>query len=449
MRDDAQIENEFFLVMVDPDTGSIRSLVDKRSGSEYAEGLLNHVLALDEDEEKTRGGKDFWTQGTWDEPGAIEEVHTEVAEWMQRITVASPFAGGRLVRTLCLYRGVPRVVCETRLEGVDLAGRAIAAVFEPGAEGRAPVFGERSGAVVGRQSRGSFDFRTRGMENLSGTGVQPALGWAALSPNDAIQAGPRGAIPLGPATIIHGEARALKNAALAVQQALAHRGIPAIVLPDEVRKPGALWSDSTEYPSVASSLDAGRAMHVVIGSPSQNRYCGEVVKNLNADEAALLEERLAQGAVLFVENHEVQEGYPAIPTLLFAGAIPGRSAELAEEFASNVDARGTYSLPPSAYLAGDTSRRRETGLGVLFPGAHAASFEADGSLALIFAHGGGVFEEGGLVTAPTEHVFQYALAPFDGDWRMRNCRSRAGSRSIRCLPSRRPCILAPTPGRLG
>jgi Ca2+-binding RTX toxin-like protein len=47
---------------------------------------------------------------------------------------------------------------------------------------------------VARQSRSALDFRTKALDNLSGSGLQPALGWAGITPNDYIQVGPDGAV---------------------------------------------------------------------------------------------------------------------------------------------------------------------------------------------------------------------------------------------------------------
>src|SRR5690606_18538304 len=58
---DLQIENESIALFVDPDTGAIASLTDKRSGRALGGGLLNQIVFLSEDESKNREGRELWT----------------------------------------------------------------------------------------------------------------------------------------------------------------------------------------------------------------------------------------------------------------------------------------------------------------------------------------------------------------------------------------------------
>lgn len=416
-RKDPQIENDLWTIYLDPDSGGIRSIVDKKTGGTFSGGLINHVTALDEDKSQTMGGRELWTLGTWTDPATPQEFRLEVSEEMQQITVVSTFGKGTLERIMRVYKGVARIDCETKVTGMPLDGRLLTATFEPGSESRAPFYGERYGFIEGQRSLGILDFRTKGIENVSGTGVQPALHWAALSPGDGLQVGPGGAVPLTPATIVAGSHPALQKAARLVQRALIHRGIPARIVSDVSLQSGTVWSDSTEYDGVESTLHEGKALHIVIGNAEQNQYTGRIVQAVDAKVVELYKQRLEQGAALYLEHRALPEEYGSAHALLFASLLPERSAALAEEFAQAIDSRGTYSLPPSSYLAGQPPERADSGFALLFPGSRLCSFEQDGTLAMLLAHDGGPFKEDGLAAAPDSFVFRYALLPFAGDWR--------------------------------
>lgn len=409
VRGDAQIENEFFLVALDAANGAIHKLLDKRTSIDYAKGPLNQLVLLEEDSTQTDSGRELWTIGkqtaSTEKP---DKVKSEILEGMQKLVVRSPFGGGTLTREITLYRGVPRVDCETRTEGVNLEGKMLVALFSVLSEQRVPVFGERFGAVAGRRSRSTFDFRSKGAENPSGTGVQPALDWVAVSPNDSIQIGSEGAVALGPCQIIYGKDPALKEAARDVMGALVRRGIPASMTSDAPNKPDFLWTDSTEFVNLDADLDHGAAMRIVIGGPAQNMLCDRLVKELPEAAAKQFLEHVPQGTALYFEDGRVPEGCAPVPTLILAGAAPDRSAAMASDFAESVGSRGHYDLPPSGYLPEKTPAKATNGFAVFFKGAKLCSLERDGTLAVGLAHG----------AAPENmQTFRYALCPFDGDWR--------------------------------
>lgn len=411
-RGDPQIENEFFLIALDPSTGDIRKLLDKRSNTDCAKGNVNHVVLLDEEAANLDSGRELWTTGKQTaSTEAPSEIKSEILEGMQKLIVSSPFAGGKMTREISLCRGVPRIECKTQIEGVNLENKMLAALFAVPSEQRVPIFGERYGAVAGRQSRGTLDFRGKGAENPSGSGAQPALDWVAVSPNDSIQIGMEGAVPLGPCQVIYGKDPALKRAAREVDSALTRRGIPASMTSDTPQKPDFLWTDSTEFQNLDADLDYAASMRIVIGGPPQNAVCERIVKELPETAVKQFLEQLPQGTALFLVDAKVAEGHAPIPALILAGGVPDRSAEKASEFAESVSARGSYALPPSGYLPETRPGRPNHGFAVLFQGTHLCSVERDGTLTVGLAHG---------ATPEKQLLFQYALCPFDGDWRDAN-----------------------------
>jgi alpha-mannosidase len=419
-RRDPQIENDFFLIIADSENGNIMSLVDKRTGADIAAGPLNRMLLLEEDPGRMAEGRELWTTGDY----AASDIgpasfRTRVMDWTQILEITTPFKGGRLIRTLQIYNGISRIDCTARLEGVTIEDALLAAAFQPPHAGRSPVYGERYGAVTGRRSAGILDYQSRDIDNVSGHGAQPALHWAALAPGDVIQAGAKQVVPLAPAVIIHGADPELEKAARTLESAFISRGIPAAISPDEKEKPDFLWSDSTEFPDFESDISHGAAMHVVIGSPEQNRFCSRLAADMEADTARLFTGRLQQGLALLLADEHVPEGYPPLPTLVFAGMTPARSAELANFAAENLETRGNIAIPPSASVDGIEVPRPEDGLALFFEGPALCSVEQDGALILGLRH------KAGKRTAPDAELlpeedrieFRYALYPFSGNWR--------------------------------
>jgi len=385
------------------------------------------VALLEEDSTQNNAGHDLWTTGTntlaATPPTAIE---TRVWDWMQRIRITNTFAGGTLVRELRLYRGVPRIDCSLELDNVSLDGKILAALFDAPAQGRAPVYGERYGAVVGRRSVRNLVFQTKGIENPSGTAARPAHFWAAISPNDHIQVGPDGALPLAPATIIHGNDPLLEEAAREVLRAWARRGIPASISTDSPDKPDFLWSDSTESDDFNAALDHDTAMRIVIGNPNQNEFTKKLVEGLPEETASALSEQSRQGTIVYLEDEQVPAGHAPVPTVILLGNTLGRIAELAQDFADSIRNRGVFAIPPSAYYPASNNttgipRRPDSGLAVFFPGTRLSSVERDGTLVMGLAHGvtysgthGGTGQE---LTDSRSHKFEYAIHPFKGTWR--------------------------------
>ena len=417
----AQIQNDLLKVLVDPLTGNIIEFTASDAGKKYNRGALNAVIALEEDAEKTRAGREFWTTSKTvrSERGPVGLV-IEKADWGQVLTISSPFAEGSIVRKLTLYNGIPRLYCETRLEGVRMADRILAVTFELDGAGRVPVFGERFGMLVGRKSRGILDFRTEGAANPSGTGAQPALRWAALSPNDHIEAGRDAAVPLLPCAIIYGEDSRLIRAARDVQTALVGRGIPGASWPDVPRKLDPVWSDSTEYPNFDDDLDHGTGMRIIIGSQEQNVFCRHLLLRLPEDVVSRFNERLNEGAALFLYDDNVPEGYPPVPTLILAGQTGSGTAAMAGAFAEAIAANGVYAMSPQGYVPETGAPQPDTGLAILRAGAFLHSVENDGTMVLMLAHGSSWNEVTGDVEAeavPDPQTHEYVLYPFEGTWR--------------------------------
>lgn len=417
-RPDAQIENDYWLLVADPATGAIRSLIDKRTGDECANGLLNHVSLLHEDTAKTRGGRECWTTGERDYAGSTpKKVQAVVVDGMQELVVESAFAGGTLTRRVRLYRGVPRIEFETEFVDAAFEPGLLAVLFSGGPQGCVPVFGERYGALVGRFGRGELDLRTSGLDNPSGTGAQPACQWFGLGPGDAIQTTPETGVPLQPALVVYGADPALAAGARMLVHALAQRGIPASMTPDTPPARDGLWTDSTEWLSLNDDLQHGTAMRIIVGGPGENTQAARLVEKLDAEKRAGVLERFEQGAAVFCIDRDVPPDLPAVPTLIFGGVTPSHAGNMAGECADTLLKRGVFGLPPDAYLEGEAPALGGHGMAVLFAGSRLCVVEADGTLMLGLEHPAVADAEEDYVSRPKHRLFRYALLPFTGLWR--------------------------------
>ncbi len=411
---DLQIENDTWLLMADPDTGDITSFSRKATGENFVSGAANRVVALEEDADKTAGGRGIWTNGREVVAGpGLTRIETRITDWMQELTVTAPMGSGTLVRRMTLYTGLPGLYCETRLEGAGLNQHLLALSNALPRPGRAPVYGERFAAITARCCAHARVLRSDASGNPSGCAVQPALEWVSLGPSDQIQVGGDGVFPLVPTAVIHGKDPQLVAAAHAVQRAFTDRGIPAWTWPGTPPRRDAPWSDSTEFTNYDDDLDTGASMRVIVGGPRQNPYCAELFARAAPDAVRLLTERLATGASLFLLDRRAGKDRPPVPTLVFAGLTEAKSGALARDLARAIASRGIFVIPPSSSTAGVPEPRATTGMALLFSGTRLCNTSYKGNLLLCLARLGK--EPGGFV--PEKHAFSYVFRPYDGSWR--------------------------------
>ena len=417
-RPDAQIENDAWLVVADPATGAIRSLVDKKSGKDFATGPMNRPVLLEEDPSRTNGGRECWTTGEKVfADAAPTKIEAIVTEGMQELVITNPFAGGVLERRVTLYREMDRIDFEMTLDGGALDNQLLAVTFAAHAAGRTPIFGERFGAVAGRFGPAPLEYRSIGADNPALSGAQPALNWLALSPNDSIMAGADDVLPLGPASIVYGSDPALSEAAAMLVESLAVRGIPACSIPDRPAPSKALWSDSTAFDTLEEEAAHGIGVRFALGGPEDNTLSRRLMEALSETDRAAAAERFKQGAALLVSDTGAAPGVPAVPTLILAGNTPNHAANMAREVAESLQTRGGYNLPPQAVIGKVLSPQADSGLALLFPGTVIGSVDADGALALLLAHDAHVETAQELAPKPARLTFRYALLPMRGDWR--------------------------------
>lgn len=417
-RSDAQIENERWLLIADEKTGAVRSFVEKATGTEYAVGPLNRPISLGEDAARTESGRECWTNRERTYADTVpEKIEALVVDGIQELTITSSFGGATLTRRMTLYRGVDRVDFETAFENAAFDDRMLGIAFAGDATGRVPVFGERFGAVVGRMSASVLEYRSAGADNPSLTGAQPLLHWMALSPNDHIQVGLDGCIPLRPASIVHGADPSLEEAARMLVRALVQRGVPASAIVDEPKPREGLWNDATTFTGLEEEAAHGIGMRISVGGPEENALTRRLFEKLPEMARNDAVERFKQGAALIMMDDGAATGVAPVPTLILGGGTPNHAANIARECAEAISSRGVYALPPAACVGDAPPRGPETGLAVLYPGAGLGSVEADGTLVLLLAHRSKASHDEDLIPKAQSLTFRYAVVPLRGEWR--------------------------------
>lgn len=115
-----EITNSFFTLRLNPDTGLISSLVDRRSNKELldAQNYEGNDLILEEEHDPNTEGPIHFTgkeiRSTQFRPDSIMELNDDVGT---RIRIERPFLGGRLLQQIDLYRELPRVDFVTKIFG--------------------------------------------------------------------------------------------------------------------------------------------------------------------------------------------------------------------------------------------------------------------------------------------------------------------------------------------
>lgn len=112
-----ELENEFLKVRLDPKTGWVESLYDKRSGREVLAGAANVLEAITDEP----ASMSAWELGLKDTVGRAGE-NGAAFELVERgpvrvvLRVKSRFRDSTFEQDLTLYRGVPRLDCRMRLD---------------------------------------------------------------------------------------------------------------------------------------------------------------------------------------------------------------------------------------------------------------------------------------------------------------------------------------------
>ncbi|WP_433047690.1 glycoside hydrolase family 38 C-terminal domain-containing protein [Dactylosporangium sp. CS-033363] len=259
--DGSTIANETFRVSVDADRGgAVSSIVDLRNGRELlAAGRVgNELLVYEEYPAHPEVHEGPWhllpkgpaKLGSAQAPAL--SVTVEASSLGERVTVTGEVGPARYTQTLTLWRGVPRLDAQTRLDAFDGADQLVRVRWPAAIPGALPV-SEVGNAVVGR----GFGLIDVDAEPAPWTLDNPAQHWFALSSTAKIRFG-TACRAIGVAEIIGGGPLA-RDLALA----LIRRGVTATCSTVDGPRYGSLAVDSN-LPDVririaaASGTDLGR-----------------------------------------------------------------------------------------------------------------------------------------------------------------------------------------------
>jgi alpha-mannosidase len=110
------LENEFFKIVLDPKTGWMTSLYDKTAGREVLRAPANLQAIADEPESMSA-----WELGLKEQIGTVGETGARI-EVLEKgpvravVRVSAPFRRSHFTQDIILYRGIPRVDLNLRLD---------------------------------------------------------------------------------------------------------------------------------------------------------------------------------------------------------------------------------------------------------------------------------------------------------------------------------------------
>lgn len=433
------VETNFFRITADGKHGGLVSLFDKRLGQELLSGagFGNELVALAENfdhhpeppwELNTIGGE------VW---GREFKATLEVREGPVSVTLVSSgkFKDCRREQHVILYHGVPRIEFRTVLR--DYQGREdlLAVTFPAALPGAAPVFDDRFGCVVKRQSRGKLDFRTWQWRNYSDCGLGRAGQWVDLSSSARLLFGEGdevvGSRAFAALSLVFNRAQGGEEAFDSLQEAFVSRGVTCTLFPDDCDR-DSRWQfphqDST-MPSESPDEDLpwGTAFRVIADVADTNLLWQRLRGDLTPQQAeALGERRCREGhVVIFLRDAHIPEGWPPLPTIVVTAASAAKLRKALDGLAKELAATGDLCLPAEADLSGEAALLPDHGLALLNRGIPLHSLENDGTLALLLMHcipwartvWGPDRLDFHLIAERKTHVFEYALYPHAGTWR--------------------------------
>lgn len=442
--DDLQIENAHLYVFADGVSGDILRITDKRTGEDYSAGAINRFASLDEAPQHTANGRHFATTGARSAASRLAAPVMERTPIRETLRFEHSLAGGTLEREISLYRDLNRVDFSTRLKTPNLDNKLVVATFQLPSLGRAPVLGERFGAIQGARGATTLDYRSYDRAAPQSF-LYPAHQWAALSPGERIQVGLDQDIPLRPAYVIHGADSLLGDAAQALVRALNERGLPAASAPAQWELPQNLWRDDTYPPRGWNDAPQEPWMRILVGSPEQNPMTAAALGRVPQDRIAEIAARGALGTAVYFDDI-IDSATPPIPTLALFGLSPEKSAEFARATAESIASRGVLAMPPAMMLSDSAEPASLSATALLFPGSIVTAVDEDGALNLLLAHGASI-EGNEKAAQPDQLLFEYALAPMEEDWRLGRATHIAENFTARPVLATVPLQAGPLPPR--
>jgi alpha-mannosidase len=438
------IENEFLAVTADPARGgTLRSVLDKRSGREVLRGPGNE-LVLQEEYDKHPS----WGEGPWHlspkgpgtgSAGAEATVRAQRCGAGSRLVSTFPLGDLTITAETLLWDGADRVEFRTRVAGSIGKDRMLRVRFPAAMAGGLPVY-QTATAVIGRP----FGAPEADTATHPWTLDNPANQWFGIgSVARAVLATPGGEVPVGlgvaevvtPEDIQNGDRRLIRDLIVALGRA----GVTATCSRANGPRYGSV--------DVDSNLPDFR---IALGGPSENGFTAEVLAACDPPVAKQLAALAGDGtgARLWVpaarsrasafEPSADLRGPRDLPVLIVA---PGGPAELEKALSELLAGlRDRVLRATAADGAGLSEPPLADGTVALFNrGTPSGVVTPDGTLWMTLLRAcsswpSGVWIDGDQRTAPDgssfawqhwSHTFCYALAATDAGWREADFNARA------------------------
>jgi alpha-mannosidase len=438
------IENEFLAVTADPARGgTLRSVLDKRSGREMLSGPGNE-LVLQEEYDKHPS----WGEGPWHlspkgpgtgSAGAAATVRAQRCGAGSRLVSTFPLGDLTITAETLLWDGADRVEFRTRVAGSIGKDRMLRVRFPAAVAGGLPVY-QTATAVIGRP----FGAPEADTATHAWTLDNPANQWFGIgSVARAVLATPEGEVPVGlgvaevvtPEDIQNGDRRLIRDLIVALGRA----GVTATCSRANGPRYGSV--------DVDSNLPDFR---IALGGPSENGFTAEVLAACDPPVAKQLAALAGNGtgARLWVpaarsrasafEPSADLRGPRDLPVLIVAPAGPAELEKALGELLAGLRDRVLHAT--AADGAGLSEPPLADGTVALFNrGTPSGVVTPAGTLWMTLLRAcsswpSGVWIDGDQRTAPDgssfawqhwSHTFCYALAATDAGWREADFNARA------------------------
>ncbi len=422
----AAIENEFYVVEVDPARGGgIVRLYDKQAKRNVLDASRGHVgnelAILEEVAYRNETQHEFYTTGlklfSGEYPASAEVENGPISS-----TLRVRCAMGELcdaVQEITLFKGVKRIEFRTILLDVQREDYLFCVTFPTNLKGLTPVFDERFGVVARNDSKNYLDFRTHQMVMFSDCAVYAANKWMEYGSCAELRMG-RNAYTLSMVGLITPEDKADVHVAEEVQRVLVRKGVTCTPWCD---KDGPHWGSYLEH--MDDDLLYTR-FRISLGSHGKNAYTGKLLAAQTPGVRKAFAQRLKKTgyAFLFVKDAALKDtSWPAMPVLIVEAVSNEKLAEACDKMLAGFPDTATIKLPAEVDVTGEKHVVDDYGVALLNRGTYANSVEKGGVLCMILGHtcrwygGTNNFPEGYLIPENKNHVYTYALYPHAGSWR--------------------------------
>ncbi|HEV7908228.1 MAG TPA: NEW3 domain-containing protein [Pseudonocardiaceae bacterium] len=421
-----QIANGRFLLTVDPERGGgVSSLVDLQAERELiAEGAVGNELAVYEEyPQHPRFGEGPWhllpkgprVTSAGSTACEITVWHSAIGE---RVVVRGEVGPVSYTQRITLWKGVDRVECSTTVDEFTGADQLLRVRWPCPVPGALPV-SEVGNAVVGR----GFGLIDVDSGRHPWTLDNPAHTWFGLSAAASVDLGGAGRRPIGVAEIVVPEQSDAGPLARSLAVALARSGVTATVSTAAGARYGHLDVDSN-LPDV----------RIALGGPEINSFTADLLDRIDPTGQAWSTVSWLKRIVHWVPAEKpLQEVWVpgadlrdcrALPVLIVAGDdLPGVIASVVDDLADHV-------IETSNTADGEPPHTDRT-VALLNRGMPGFAVDSGGTLHASLLRSCTGWPSGVWINPPRRtvpdgsnfqqqhwtHVFEYAVACGDGDWR--------------------------------